>query len=357
MRVFVILSLLLFSFPAFAQQKFKIGVSLPLTGEAAGYGEDARKALTFAAERFGENKIELVFEDDQCSGKGGLSVANKLAYIDRVQAVLGPVCSGALLTAAPVYQKEHILTFGIATSAPAISKLGSYIFRLSPNDTDSARLLAEHAILSKPGAIAVISEQTEYCEAFRKEFSSHIQLANLKIEDTVFNPGETDFKSSLLRLKSKGINNIFVNTQSEKTFLLVVQQIEQIGWKPVIYGAYWPSSSTVLATLGKKADGIEFVDMRSPSELLSSEGEHIYPEFLKKYGEPKSNPIIPPIAIEALRVAKRALEQAKPVEFLSNTEFDGIIGKFKFDENGDLMNQILVLRVIKDGKVENLSKG
>lgn len=350
----VLLPLLFFSSFAFAEKKLKIGVSLPLTGEAASYGEDARKALTFALERFGGGNVELIFEDDQCSGKGGLAAATKLTSVDKVRAVLGPICSGSLMTAGPVYQREKIVTIGIATSSVAISTLGTYIFRLSPNDAIAAKILAEHVITKKTPSIAVLTEQTEYCESFRKEFVNRVAEAGVPVEQAEFAPGSTDFRTSLLQLRSKGIEHIFLNTQSEKPLILAVEQIRQAGWQSQIYAAYWPSSASFSEALGSKTNGIEFVDLLPLLEIISATGEPVYREFTNRYGRPRSNPIIPPYAIDAFRIMTSALRSKDPLAYLTTVNFEGITGNISFDANRDLVSAPLAMRAFRGGRLVTL---
>lgn len=351
----LVLVFLLLAQSTFAEP-IRIGVSLPLTGEAADYGNDAKSALEFAAQHYGNGKVQLLFEDDQCAGKGAVSAAHKFVSISKVQAVLGPVCSGALLAAGPVYERAGIPTFGIATSAPAISGLGRHIFRFAPNDSVSANILATHMQLSGL-TLGIISEQTDYCEAFRQEFLSVLKKAEMPVADEIFTSGDSDLRTLLLRLRVAKVDGLFVNTQNEKGFLNVVRQVQRLGWKPRLFGAYWPSSSTVIKTLGSAADGIEFVDVKAPDQFLSAAGMDVYLTFKKLYGEPKSNPVVPPLAIEAFRTALAALESPDPINFLHKTTFDGIFGPFNLTEKGDLTAAPLGMNRIVSGKVEPIQGG
>lgn len=80
--------------PAFGGNRIKIGVSLPLTGGAAIEGVDVHALLLFANKHFADDVYELIFEDDKCSEKDAVSVAQKFADVDKVSYVLGFVCSG-----------------------------------------------------------------------------------------------------------------------------------------------------------------------------------------------------------------------------------------------------------------------
>lgn len=128
--------------PAFAEPPQSIGVSLPLSGDGANEGRDLKNLLIFANDKLAGGRYRLRFEDDRCNDRDAVSVAQKLVSLDRVHYALGFACSGAVLAAAPVYEKGHVLTIAVATGAPAIAEAGDYIFRTMPNLTTAAVKLA-----------------------------------------------------------------------------------------------------------------------------------------------------------------------------------------------------------------------
>ena len=121
--------------------KIKIGVSTTLNGQAATYGDDIRRVVSYANEKLGENRFELIVEDDKCNGKDAVTVAKKFVEVDKVQGVIGFGCSGALFAAAPIYERAKIPVIGTLTSAAKISEAGKYIFRTQPSDGDGFKLL------------------------------------------------------------------------------------------------------------------------------------------------------------------------------------------------------------------------
>jgi len=51
---------------SFAEEKIKIGVSVPLSGAGAAYGSDIKNALLFANKKLFHSSYDLIIEDDQC---------------------------------------------------------------------------------------------------------------------------------------------------------------------------------------------------------------------------------------------------------------------------------------------------
>lgn len=351
--VFTMLQVLLGQ-AAFSQTPpIKIGVSLPLTGEAAVYGQDIKNAIEFANARLTGNHYQLLFEDDKCAGKDAVSIAVKFSEIEHLKYVLGPGCSGTLLSAAPVYEKAGVVVMGIGTSSPAVSQAGDYIFRYSISDSGSARALYAYMVKRNYKRMAVLSEETDYCQGFKLAFQAAGQGSSVAQIHESYLPGTNDFRAILLKLKNSGAEALFINPQAEGTLIDIVKQIRDLKWEVPLYGAYYESSPTFLKALGAKANGITFIDVPSPDSLLSQDGAVLYSEFNAKYGGIKSNPCFFVYGFEAFRAMSEAIGSGRDVKsYLEQTEFHGVTGNYHFDKNGDLVESRLVIKRIKDGKPE-----
>src|SRR5260221_72134 len=89
----VLISLVtLLAFPAFAQTKIRIGISVPLSGGSASEGADLQRMLAFANKQLAHDAYDLIVEDDRCSDKQAVDIAHKLTEIDHVKYVLGFAC-------------------------------------------------------------------------------------------------------------------------------------------------------------------------------------------------------------------------------------------------------------------------
>jgi len=75
LRIFILeIFIVLVASRSIAEEKIRIGVSLPPTGYAATCGVDATNAFLFANEKIGKGRYELVFEEDQRDPKAAVSV-------------------------------------------------------------------------------------------------------------------------------------------------------------------------------------------------------------------------------------------------------------------------------------------
>ncbi len=77
----------------------KIGVLVPLTGEAASWGQNLLAGAELAQKEINDaggingREIKLITEDDQCKAATGVSAINKLISVDKVSVIVGPPCS------------------------------------------------------------------------------------------------------------------------------------------------------------------------------------------------------------------------------------------------------------------------
>ena len=129
----------------------KIGAILPLTGDAAKYGESAKEGIELAIKEINAeggvkgHKIEIIYEDSQGLPTTGVSAFQKLITSNRVPAVIGGLFSSVTLAIAPIANREHVVVLSPTSSAPAITKAGDYIFRNCASDIFEGKIMAEAA--------------------------------------------------------------------------------------------------------------------------------------------------------------------------------------------------------------------
>lgn len=360
MRIFLLVvliaALLLKQPPLHAQEeRIKIGVSSALTGGASNYGLDVKDALLFAAKKFGEGRYEFIFEDDKCDGKTAVAIANKFVNIDKVDFVVGFACSGAALSALPVYERAQLPVIITCASSPKIADAGEYIFRTTPSDIHAAQRLFAH-ISPKHSSIAVLSEETDYAQDLKDAFVKASRKSEVKIFESNYLPDTRDFKPMLLKIRTRDPEGVFINTQTEAAFATILKQMDEMRWSPSIYGAYWPASPAFLELAKSSAEDIEFVDLPSLDFMLNEGGKEILAEFLRGHGKIRSVESVFATTFEALRVIDQALVGDIGFrEYLYTRNFDGIFGKFSFDKKGEIEGLSFMMKKISGGKAIPLS--
>lgn len=333
----------------------KVGVITPLTGNSAAWGQDVRNSILFANARFGGSRIFIQFEDDHCIANNAVIAAQKLIGQEAID--IGVVaCSESMVATAPLFEKNRILTISPVGSGVAISKAGDFIFRMWPSDKVAATVLSQHIARSVKN-LGILSEDRGYSSDFSDAFRNASRGSTLIIRNELFSTKTVDFRSLLLNLRSGNSEAIFINTNSEASLVVILQQMKAMGWKVPIYATYFPGSPSFLKSAGALSEGIEFVDAPSVENLLTAEGKKLFEDYKKQYGPPRSSSFAFASTIETFRriVSLSGTRDLWRREFY-NGPFLGIFGRYSFDKNGDIVGVRPVLKKIVRGKAVVIKK-
>ena len=191
------------------QGPFRIGVMESVTGAGVTYGTVSVQSKQLAVDEINAaggingRMLELIVEDSKCNAQDAITAYNKLTDVDGVKIILGTSCSGAMLGAAPLAEKEGVVMFsGLATN-PDIAEAGDYIFRTSLSDAtvgvDTGNVLWADGIRR----LATINESTDYAEGLRRTTTAHFEKLGGQIVAAESYPTDTtDFRTQLTKLLS-----------------------------------------------------------------------------------------------------------------------------------------------------------
>jgi branched-chain amino acid transport system substrate-binding protein len=341
---------LLFIVNSQAEDRIKIGISTALTGNAASYGIDLKNSLLFANEKIAQNRYELIFEDDKCNGKDAVAVAHRFVDVLKLKYAAGFACSGTVLATARTYEKAGVIAMTMSASAADISQAGDFIFRTWPSDAGAARKLF-YEIAANHKRLGVLSEQTDYAQGFLKSLQESNADKKIEIFNESYLTENTDFRSLILKLKQKNIDSLFINSQTEVTFLSALKQVKELGLAAQIYSAYWAGSSNFLGNAKDLSEGIVYVDLPAVKEAASLEGIKLFEEFQAKFGRMNGIELMFATAFEGFRALHQAIQSGQDTrKYLYTTRFHGLFGEWSFDQNGDIQGLEFVIKVVRQGK-------
>ena len=259
------------------------------TGPGETYGTVAIQAKEMAVAEInaggGVNgrMIELIVEDSKCNAQDAITAYNKLTDVDGVKIILGTSCSGAMLGAAPLAERDGVILFsGLATN-PDIAEAGDYIFRTSLSDAqlgvDTGNLLWADGIRT----LATITESTDYAEGVRRTTVEQFeQRGGELVGEERYVSDATDFRSQLTKLFGENPDALHIAAQSEFTGGTIVKQARELGYDGPIYGEVVVIGTTALEIAGEAATGIKAVitDLDPANET----GQQLIANFREEYG-------------------------------------------------------------------------
>jgi branched-chain amino acid transport system substrate-binding protein len=197
-KIVVLFALLLTG--AFAQP-IKMGVNLELSGRFAQIGNSALEGIRTALEQAPEvagRSVELSICDNQTSVEQSVACANR--FVDEgVLAVLGPISSSMSIPAAEVLQDAGIIMISTASTNPATTQIGEYIFRMSFTDDFQGQVAARYAYeeLGARNAIIFRQQDDDYSAGLVSFFESTFQELGGTTQVVDYTAGTTDFNAQI----------------------------------------------------------------------------------------------------------------------------------------------------------------
>lgn len=337
-------------------ERIKIGVPTALSGDAAAFGQDIKNALTLANEALGGGKYELIFEDERCTNKEAAAIAHKLIDVDKVKYALGFPCNGTLLATASIYDRAGVLVITSSATSGDVLDLGPNIFRLFPSDTGCSRVLQEY-VSRKNKKVAVITEQNEYPVMMERSFRAFNDKSARPIEVKSFDfmHGGSDFRTIATKIRAQGFDAVFLNANTDTSFVDMVKQLGDQQLKADMYSAYLPGSKFVIDAVGSKINGYRYCNLPVSDDLVTPAGKELMAKFRARFGEPQSGFPVVPSALESFRLLDLAINSGMPpADFLRSNKFSGgYIPEYWFD-HGAIQGIPFQMQFIENGKAKTL---
>jgi len=328
------------------QKIIKIGVVNPETGDFATYGNPVKEALLLAQEEINTSggidgeKVELIIEDDGGLPKNSVNAFQKLATTDKVQAVIGPLASQSCLATAPVAEKNKVIQLSTLAATPELSNSGEYVFRLYPSSIIGAKFTAEQAIkIFSPKSVAILHPMSGAGVESAKVYKTIANTNGIKISnEEQYKDGDTDYKTQLLKIKKGAPDLIFCSAYWVDGANILKQMIELNINIPIIGEDGWNGElAQLVGTDGLKL--MYFSDLLFDTSVEGSKAFVFAKNYKSKYN--KKPTAYSATGYDALYLLKAAIEDkhsqnADSIKsFLYSKTYDGVLGQFKFDRNGD----------------------
>ena len=338
----------------------KIGVISYLSGPGAAYGEAITNGFNLALDEINEKgdvKIELVIEDSAGKQEQALTVAQKLMSDDDIVALLGPTLSTEMNVVAPEADLNGIPIMGTSTTAAGIPQIGEYVFRNSLPESLAIPAALEKAVAAedaKTVAILYGNDDLFTKSGFdtMKEEAENMGLDILTIE--TFQKGQSDYNAQLTKIKDLDPDLILASALYNEG-AVIMDQARKMGIDVPFVGGNGFNSPQVIEIAGDAAEGLIVA-----TPWFGDKDEPKVQEFVKKYEEEygaKPDQFAAQaydalyIMAEGLKNAGEADRDALRDALAEIKDLDGVLGKFSFDKDGDVVMEPTVL-VIKEGKFQ-----
>ncbi|MEK6963981.1 MAG: ABC transporter substrate-binding protein [Nanoarchaeota archaeon] len=212
---------------------YKFGAALPLTGDQAFYGEYFKYGMQLAIEDINHKggingkKVLSLIEDTGSNKVQANSAVQKLTHTDKVDALF-TVLSAAAGVMAPLAEENHIpLIYHSATDTLAQNK--TFVFKEYPSAQEQCELLTQQALKDGHTHIALFGKQSDTLQLC-KETAESIHPIHYEF----YNPGDTDYRTTLLKFISMKATGLILATHAEDCSN-IYRQMTELGYEPQLY--------------------------------------------------------------------------------------------------------------------------
>jgi branched-chain amino acid transport system substrate-binding protein len=367
-RLTLIVAGLLAVAPASAQAPVRIGLSAPLTGPDAAFGQGLRQGAEQAVIDLnraagGRPRWVLVPADDAGEGRQAVAVARKFAA-DGVRLVVGPFESGAVASAAPVYEDAGTVSVtSAATYAPLTGRGLWNLFRLSPSDAQQGQAAGAYLARAFAGRrIGILNDRSTFGRGLAEAVAARLKEAGTpEVLFDGFARGTRDLSEFVARLKAARIDAVYFGGLAPEAAILL-HAMRDAGLAATLVasdGILDPGFATAAGALG---EGTVMTLSPDPPRLPEVRG-------VRSSARSSEADSVASGAYAAVQILAEAVERARAADPKTGRIADGrsvadalragpmrtLLGPVGFDARGDRTGSPIVLRIWRrspDGRLD-----
>lgn len=247
--------------PGRAEEAFKVGGVLSLTGGGAPIGKTAEMGWKLAIEDINAaggvlgKKAELVLGDTMTDPTHGVSEARRLIENEKVQILVGPVTSQETMPIVPVSTEKDIAQVTTAASTQLTPEIGPFHFSSSVTGLNQMKPSIDYALdVLKLNKLALISDNGGMSKAAIAEIVAYLKSRGIEptaVQEFAFRT--EDMTPQLFQMRNSGAEAILlINSLSDDSRKLLENRAD-IGWSVPVFASQTMTNYAVgIAEVGGK---------------------------------------------------------------------------------------------------------
>jgi branched-chain amino acid transport system substrate-binding protein len=327
-----------------SEKTIPVAVVGPVTGQYASFGAQMKNGGEMAVADINAaggvlgKTLDLSIGDDACDPKQAVAVANQMTGAG-VKLVAGHYCSGSSIPASKVYAESDMVQISPASTNPTFTddRAGPNIYRVCGRDDQQGSIAGKY-LASHFGDknIAFVQDKTAYGKGIADETKKAMNAAGKQeVLYEAYTAGEKDYSALVSKLKQANVDVLFLGGYHTEAGLIIRQMRDQ-GMSTILMGGDALITQEFWSITGPAGEGTLMTF--SPDPRKNPAAAEVVKRFQTKGIEPEGYVLYTYAAVQAWRQAAekaKSTESAEVVKALNDTEFDTVIGKFKFNEKGD----------------------
>jgi branched-chain amino acid transport system substrate-binding protein len=371
--------------------RVKIVSSLPMTGSAIGQNQTIVNGIkqvldeTNSTACNGKIKIDYQSYDDATAAAGKwdpaqvTSNANKAVADKNVVGVIGHFNSGAAKLSIPILNRANLVMVSPANTYPGLTKPGKgepnepnvyypngkrNYARVVPADDLQGVAAAKWAKALGAKKVYVLDDTELYGKGLADIFESTAKKEGMQVlGHEGIDPKASDYRALMNKIKAAGPDLVYFGGTTQTNAGQIIKDMRNVGMaadKVKFMGPDGIYEKALIDAVGKDAEGVYATFGGVPAKELKGSGQKWYESYKKKYNsEPEAYAAY---GYESAKVIVNAINQvckndrdAIRQAVLNTKDFNGVLGTWSFDQNGDTTLTTLSGNVVKNGKWEFVS--
>ncbi len=361
----------------------KIVSSLPRTGSAntptTAIVNGIRMALEDAGNKAGAFTIQYEDWDDSSAKKGNwdpeveAANADKAARDPDVMVYIGTYDSGAAKISMPVVNKANLVMISPANTYPGLTKPGMgeanepdiyrqsgkvTFFRVVPADDIQGRAAAQWVQSMGGKSVYLLDDRSLYGKGVTDVFEQTAGDIGLKMLGREgVDPKAQEYRSLMTKVRTLDPDWVYFGGTTQTGSGQIIKDAVAVGLDAKLMMPDGAMEQPLIDAAGPaNANGRVFLTFGGvPPTAMTGKGAEVVARYQKKYGiEPQSYAVYgyisAKIALDAIARAGVKDREAIRAAVAATEEKDGVLGSWKFDDNGDTTLTTMSGNTVTDGK-------
>lgn len=365
--------------------QIRIVSSLPRTGSAKAQTDTIVNGIRMAIEEAGHEAGRFTIQyddwDDATASAGQWTAEAEGANADRavkepdVMVYIGTYNSGASKISMPILNRAGLLMISPANTWPGLTKPGKgeagepenyrptgkiNFTRVVPSDDLQGPLGADWAKEMGVKKVFIVDDTETYGKGIATLFEDRCREIGIEVlGQQSIDVKAQEFKSLMTTIKSKNPDLVYFGGTTQSKGGQIAKDMVAVGLNCKLMVPDGCMEDAFISSAGalNLNDRCYLTFGGLPPEKLTGQGKEFVARYQKKFGGmPEAYAIYgyeaAKVALEAIRRAGKKDRAAIVQACLDIKDFDGALGRWSFDANGDTTLTEMSGNIVKDGKFE-----
>ncbi|HEX7155272.1 MAG TPA: ABC transporter substrate-binding protein [Thermoanaerobaculia bacterium] len=342
-----------------------IGEYGSLSGSEATFGQSTHNGIMMAVDEIngagGVNgrKLKVLTEDDQSKAEEAANAVTKLIAQNSVVAVLGEVASSNSLAAAPICQNNKVPMITPASTNPAVTEKGDYIFRMCFIDPYQGEAMANYLTKDHQPKITkaaiLVDVKSDYSTGLASFFErTFVANGGRIVSKASYSKGDSDFRSQLTTIKAAAPEVIFVPGYYNDIGQIATQARDLGITVPLAGGDGWESPK-LIEIGGKNLEGC-FYSNHYHAEDPTPAVANFVTKYRERFGQTPDS--LAALGYDAARVLADSIKRAGSTDgaklrdaIAATKDFAGVTGNITLGPDRNPVGKKLAILEVRNGQL------